>query len=85
MKPSAITVMIDRLVQNGYVERRHDEKDRRSVLLSVTTRGAEVCEEARKRSREVLKAHLSVLDRHELDVLVGILEKFSKNKRQVRE
>ncbi|CAM4347412.1 MAG: MarR family transcriptional regulator [Paenibacillus macerans] len=85
VKPSAITVMIDRLVQNGYVERRHDEKDRRSVLLSVTTRGAEVCEEARKRSREVLKAHLSVLDRHELDVLVGILEKFSKNKRQVRE
>ncbi|WP_246061228.1 MarR family winged helix-turn-helix transcriptional regulator [Paenibacillus oralis] len=78
VKPSAITVMIDRLVQSGYVERRHDEKDRRAVLLSVTTRGAEVCEEARKKSREVLKSHLSLLERHELDVLLGIIEKLGK-------
>ncbi|MGG6311772.1 MarR family winged helix-turn-helix transcriptional regulator [Paenibacillus macerans] len=81
VKPSAITVMIDRLVQSGYVERRHDEQDRRAVLLSVTDRGAEVFEEAKKKSREVLKSHLSVLDQHELDVLIRIIEKFAKAER----
>lgn len=79
VKPSAITVMIDRLVQSGYVERRHDEQDRRAVLLSVTERGSEVLAEARKRSREVLKKHLSVLSTDELEMLITILEKFSRN------
>ncbi|GJM79161.1 MarR family transcriptional regulator [Paenibacillus sp. HMSSN-139] len=81
VKPSAITVMIDRLVQSGYVERRHDEQDRRAVLLSVTERGAEVLGEARKKSREVLKTHLSVLSQQELEMMITILEKFSKNYR----
>lgn len=78
VKPSAITVMIDRLVQHGYVERRHDEQDRRAVLLSVTDRGGEVLEEAKKKSREVLKTRLSVLNQHELDTLITIIEKFAK-------
>ncbi|MDU4696630.1 MAG: MarR family transcriptional regulator [Paenibacillus sp.] len=79
VKPSAITVMIDRLVQSGYVERRHDEKDRRAVLLSVTERGAEVLAEARKKSREVLKNQFSVLSEQELEMMITILEKLSKN------
>ncbi|WP_232436761.1 MarR family winged helix-turn-helix transcriptional regulator [Paenibacillus senegalimassiliensis] len=77
VKPSAITVMIDRLVQNGYVNRRHDEQDRRAVLLSVTERGSEVLEEAKKKSREALKRHLSVLTEQELEAMITILEKFS--------
>lgn len=77
VKPSAITVMIDRLVQNGYVHRRHDEQDRRAVLLSVTERGGEVLEEAKRKSREVLKRHLSVLTEHELETMITIMEKFS--------
>ncbi len=77
VKPSAITVMIDRLVQNGYVHRRHDEQDRRAVLLSVTERGAEVLEEAKKKSREVLKRQLSVLTEQELEAMITIMEKFS--------
>ncbi|WP_178021070.1 MarR family transcriptional regulator [uncultured Paenibacillus sp.] len=81
VKPSAITVMIDRLVQSGYVERRHDEQDRRAVLLSVTERGAEVLGEARKKSREVLKTHLSALSQQELEMMITILEKLSKNHR----
>ncbi|EOS58549.1 MULTISPECIES: MarR family winged helix-turn-helix transcriptional regulator [Paenibacillus] len=79
VKPSAITVMVDRLVQSGFVERRHDEQDRRAVLLSVTERGAEVLAEARKKSREVLKTHLSVLSQQELEMMITILEKLSNN------
>lgn len=77
VKPSAITVMVDRLVQNGYVQRRHDEQDRRSVLLSVTEEGAEVFEEAGKKSREVLKSYLQELSSHQLDVLLQVTEKLA--------
>ncbi|WP_235847672.1 MarR family winged helix-turn-helix transcriptional regulator [Paenibacillus tuaregi] len=77
VKPSAITVMIDRLVQSGYVERRHDEHDRRAVLVSVTPEGGEVLKEAKKKSREIIKYYFSHLDAHELDTLAGIFEKFA--------
>ncbi|WP_410771902.1 MarR family winged helix-turn-helix transcriptional regulator [Fontibacillus sp. BL9] len=79
VKPSAITVMADRLVQSGYIERRHDEQDRRAVLLSVTELGDEVYKEAGARSRKVLRSYFSDLTSHELDVLIGVIEKFAQN------
>ncbi|MNH86123.1 putative HTH-type transcriptional regulator YusO [compost metagenome] len=77
VKPSAITVMIDRLVQNDYVERRHDEQDRRAVLVSVTEHGEEVLKEAKKKSREIIRYYFSHLDANELNTLAGIFEKFA--------
>lgn len=85
VKPSAITVMIDRLVQHGYVERRHDEQDRRAVLITVTERGAQVHEEAVLKSRAVLKSYLALLEPEELDVLVSIFEKFAGAERPARQ
>lgn len=82
VKPSAITVMTDRLVQSGYVERRHDDQDRRAVLLSVTELGSRVYKEAGSRSRKVLKSYLSDLSEHELQVLIGVIEKFANNDAQ---
>lgn len=75
VKPSAITVMTDRLIQHGYIERRHNEQDRRAVILSVTKQGEEVLGEARKKSRKVIKSYLSHLEPHELEILIGIIEK----------
>ena len=33
VSPPAVTQLVDRLVEHGIVERRHDEKDRRMVLV----------------------------------------------------
>lgn len=79
VKPSAITVMADRLVQSGYIERRHDEQDRRAVLLSVTELGGDVYKEAGNRSRKVLQSHLSKLTPHELEVMVGAIERLAQS------
>ena len=38
VKPSAITVMIDRLIDQGLVERYHDKDDRRVVVIELTKR-----------------------------------------------
>lgn len=78
VKPSAITVMLDRLVHNGYVERRHDDQDRRAVLLSITKQGKDAYEEARKKSREVLAYYFACLDENERDVLERVINKFEE-------
>lgn len=81
VKPSAITVMIDRLVQNGYVERKHDEQDRRAVLLSITQQGKQAYEEARRKSREVLTYYFAHLDENEKEVLERVIAKFDEASR----
>ncbi|MCL6636463.1 MAG: MarR family transcriptional regulator [Alicyclobacillus sp.] len=39
VKPSAITVMLDRLEQHGFVERQRDQRDRRVVHVHLTAAG----------------------------------------------
>jgi MarR family transcriptional regulator, organic hydroperoxide resistance regulator len=44
--PPTATRMLDCLARDGFVERRHSESDRRSVLVSLTTRGQAAVETA---------------------------------------
>jgi len=37
VSPPAVTQLVDRLVEHGLVERRHDEKDRRMVLVDYVS------------------------------------------------
>lgn len=77
VKPSAITVMLERLVQHGLVSRVQDEKDRRSVAVTLTEEGVRVLQLAKENSREVLKKYAALLDEYELEVLNSILQKFT--------
>lgn len=77
VKPSAITVMLDRLVQNGFVERRHDENDRRAVLVSLTDYGNEMILKGRKKSIDIIKWYFGQLEPAEVETLTCIVEKLS--------
>jgi DNA-binding MarR family transcriptional regulator len=44
--PPTATRMLDCLARDGFVERRHSETDRRSVLVSLTPDGAQAVEKA---------------------------------------
>jgi DNA-binding MarR family transcriptional regulator len=48
---SNITSLIDRMVRDGLVRRRHDEQDRRRVIISLTEKGEEA-------SRKVVAGHV---------------------------
>lgn len=78
VKPSAITTMIDRLTTNGLVSRRHDDNDRRAVLVSITDEGREVITKFEEKCRRVLKSYLSHLEQDELEALATIYEKLGK-------
>jgi MarR family transcriptional regulator, organic hydroperoxide resistance regulator len=77
VKPSAITVMIDRLVQSGHVVRKHHETDRRIVLVELTEFGLEVLQDAEKVHKEVTAKGLSQLPIEELRVLIEAFEKLA--------
>ncbi|WNQ10390.1 MarR family transcriptional regulator [Paenibacillus aurantius] len=77
VKPSAITVMIDRLEAGGFVERRHGEKDRRVVRVSITKDGESILEKAQEKSKQVLAKYFAGLEPEELEQLVTINEKLA--------
>jgi DNA-binding MarR family transcriptional regulator len=77
VKPSAITVMVDRLEKAGYVKRFPDPDDRRSMLAGITPAGKEALERALRARSEVLIGHLSRLDETEVSVFLRLLEKFA--------
>jgi len=75
VKPSAITVMIDRLEKSGFVKRMHDTADRRSILVEVTPSGNDILEKAIQARNKVLTNYLTRLDREEILLLANLLEK----------
>ncbi|NEW08164.1 MarR family transcriptional regulator [Paenibacillus sp. SYP-B3998] len=77
VKPSAITVMIDRLVQSEHVIRKHHESDRRIVLVELTPLGEEVLKKAEEVHKEVTARSLSQLPPEELHILVEAFEKLA--------
>lgn len=75
VKPSAITVMMDRLEKVGYIKRAHDTADRRAVLVEVTESGKAALEKAMQQREQVLKSYLAALDPDEIVTLTELLEK----------
>lgn len=75
VKPSAITVMIDRLEKAGYIKRFQDADDRRLVLVEMTPSGKEVLEKAIQDRNNILKMYLSKLEPKEVVLITELLEK----------
>ncbi|AVX21561.1 DNA-binding transcriptional regulator, MarR family [Carboxydocella sporoproducens DSM 16521] len=78
VKPSSVTVMLDRLENNGLIVRSRETRDRRVVLISLSEAGKDKLAEARRKRRLVLKGYLEKLDQEEREVLLTILEKMAK-------
>lgn len=77
VKPSAITVMLDRLMNNGYAERIHDSKDRRVVLVQCTDKGSEALLRIKGDVQALLKHHLREMEPAEMLQFVQTFEKIA--------
>lgn len=75
VKPSATTVMLDRLEQSGFIVREMDKNDRRAVIVSLTPKGKDVLKQVKKESNEILSRFLSVLSDDELETFTHLYEK----------
>jgi DNA-binding MarR family transcriptional regulator len=82
---SGFTRVVDRMEDAGLVRRVRPPNDRRSILVLLTDRGAEVREHARRHHRDGIDRHFS---RHLTDAdvaaLSSALEKISAHARPLR-
>ena len=72
--PSAITPLVDRLVEHGYVRREEDRHDRRITRLSLTEAGIELLRRMMAGRREIMADLLRQLSPDELSVVDQALE-----------
>lgn len=75
VKPSAITVMTDRLIDRRLVERYHDDNDRRVVVIELTKKGKATVEEAMAARNEHIAKYFSHLELQEREDLLRLFEK----------
>jgi DNA-binding MarR family transcriptional regulator len=74
----AITLLVNRLAERGWVEREPDPSDRRAVLVSLTPEGEEVFGRLRAEYRALLHEEMASLEDSEVETLaaaVSILDK----------
>jgi DNA-binding MarR family transcriptional regulator len=74
----AITLLVNRLAERGWVERIPDPSDGRAVLVSLTAAGEEVFARLRAEYRALLHEEMASLEDEEVETLaaaVAILDK----------
>jgi DNA-binding MarR family transcriptional regulator len=74
----AITLLVNRLTERGWVERIPDPTDGRAVLVSLTPAGDDVFEQLRAEYRALLHEEMASLEDSEVETLaaaVAVLDK----------
>lgn len=77
VRPSAITVMVDRMFKNDLLTRIRKEDDRRVVYIAITDKGQRALESSMKKRDEIIYRYMSQLTTQELESLVSIYEKLA--------
>ncbi|MGY0694656.1 MarR family winged helix-turn-helix transcriptional regulator [Virgibacillus sp. FSP13] len=77
--PGAMTNIANRLIKDGYADRKYDEADRRIIRLAITDTGKELLEEAQQKGLELRKELFSVLTEEEIEQFLAIHEKLLRN------
>jgi DNA-binding MarR family transcriptional regulator len=72
---NSISTIIDRMEQNGLVNKVRDMEDRRAIRLEVTPKGKEIFSKALVPSRSLTKQVFSVFTEDELETLFVLLKK----------
>ncbi|BCV24490.1 MarR family winged helix-turn-helix transcriptional regulator [Gelria sp. Kuro-4] len=81
---SAVTSLVDRLVNDELVERRHSEEDRRLVLVRLTPRGEQVLAAKQAARTQLIAAAFASLTPREISTLTALLEKATVNLTEAR-
>jgi len=74
----AITLLVNRLEERGWVKRIPDPSDGRAVLVSLTPVGEETFEQLRAEYRALLHEEMAMLDDDEVETLAAAVEILDK-------
>lgn len=79
LSPGSLTLMMDRLIEDGLISRGRSQEDRRVVIVQITPKGREMLEARRRGLHEVVKAYIAKLpaaEREELVQALGTVARF---------
>lgn len=69
-----ISVAIRRLVNDGWLERRRDPQDGRSLLIFLTPKGQSLMKRFKAHQKKIFEVFLSALNLEEQNLLLDLLE-----------
>ena len=73
-----MTFLTDRLINEGKLERKYDEKDRRIVYVSLTDAGKDFMKKHREEEKEEIKKNLSKLGDEDIEVLCDSFDRIKE-------
>jgi DNA-binding MarR family transcriptional regulator len=79
ISPPAISVILAKLEEGGFIERGHTKEDRRRVVLELTGVGKDVVHRVNTRRRKLINAVLDRMDEREIKQLETSLEAFANS------
>jgi DNA-binding MarR family transcriptional regulator len=77
-KPT-VTILVDKLVEKGYVSRVQSDEDRRTLHLHISTKGDKIRALREKVNNRIAKKIRSGLSESEVIILAELLRKIAKN------
>lgn len=75
ISPSAATQLVDGLVENGYVVRKVDSKDRRALQLELSANGRKHITELKNKRMKIMAAIFDTLNDEELKTYLRLHKK----------
>lgn len=84
VQKSAITAIVNRLVDKNLIMRTYDEADRRYIFLTLTEEGKKQFEETEKKIFNLVKSFIIKFDREEIENFIKTYEKLASIIREIR-
>lgn len=75
----AVTTASDKLIEQGYIQRKRDEVDRRVVYLEITEKGRETMQQLRNEGRKTMKTVFGHLSETDLQQMTANFEQAAAN------
>ena len=77
VKKSAITAIITRLWEKGFIQRTRDENDRRLVYLALTDQGNEMFQKTEERIHSLVESFITQFDQEEIIQFLKMYDKLN--------
>ncbi|MBU4194081.1 MAG: MarR family transcriptional regulator [Actinomycetia bacterium] len=84
ISPPAISSILSKLEEGGFMDRGHIKEDRRRVVLKLTGMGKDVVRRVNTRRRKLINAMLDKMDEQEIRQLETSLEAFTSSYLQIK-
>lgn len=84
ISPPAISSILMKLEEGGFMKRGHTKEDRRRVVLELTGMGKDVVRRVNARRRKLINAVLDRMDEQEIRQLETSLEAFTSSYLQIK-